>query len=65
MSLKSKGHWNVPKEIKNNDILGYILNSRNIEDSKSFLHPLLENIPDSRNLFDSKWAAELIIESRK
>jgi len=63
MSLKSKGHWNVPKEIKNNDILGYILNSRNIEDSKSFLHPLLENIPDSRNLFDSKWAAELIIES--
>jgi len=63
MSLKSRGEWNLPKEKKINDILEYILKSREIKDSEHFLSPSLEEIPDSSSLFDSMSAAKLIIES--
>jgi len=63
MSLKSRGEWNLPKEKKINDILEYIIKSREIKDSEHFLSPSLEEIPDSSSLFDSMSAAKLIIES--
>lgn len=63
MSLKSRGEWNLPKEKKINDILEYILKSREIKDLEHFLSPSLEEIPDSSSLFDSMSAAKLIIES--
>lgn len=63
MSLKSRGEWNLPKEKKINDILEYILKSREIKDSEHFLSPSLDDIPDPSSLFDSMSAARLIIES--
>ncbi|HPR91991.1 MAG TPA: DHH family phosphoesterase, partial [Candidatus Dojkabacteria bacterium] len=63
MSLKSRGEWNLPKEKKINDILEYILKSREIKDSEHFLSPSLDDIPDPSSLFDSMSAAKLIIES--
>lgn len=63
MSLKSRGEWNLPKKKKINDILEYILKSREIKDSEHFLSPSLDDIPDPRSLFDSMSAAKLIIES--
>lgn len=63
MSLKSRGEWNLPKKKKINDILEYILKSREIKDSEHFLSPSLDDIPDSSSLFDSMSAAKLIIES--
>ena len=63
MSLKSRGEWNFPKKKKINDILEYILKSREIKNSEHFLSPSLDDIPDSSSLFDSMSAARLIIES--
>ena len=63
MSLKSRGEWNLPKKKKINDILEYILKSREIKNSEHFLSPSLDDIPDSSSLFDSMSAAKLIIES--
>jgi len=63
MSLKSRGEWNLPKEKKINDILEYILKSREIKDLEHFLSPSLDDIPDPSSLFDSMSAAKLIIES--
>lgn len=63
MSLKSRGEWNLPKEKKINDILEYILKSREIKNSEHFLSPSLDDIPDPSSLFDSMSAARLIIES--
>lgn len=63
MSLKSRGEWNLPKKKKINDILEYILKSREIKDSEHFLSPSLDDIPDPSSLFDSMSAARLIIES--
>jgi len=63
MSLKSRGEWNLPKKKKINDILEYILKSREIKDSEHFLSPSLDDIPDPSSLFDSMSAAKLIIES--
>lgn len=63
MSLKSRGEWNLPKKKKINDILEYILKSREIKNSEQFLSPSLDDIPDPSSLFDSMSAAKLIIES--
>lgn len=63
MSLKSRGEWNLPKKKKINDILEYILKSREIKNSEHFLSPSLDDIPDPSSLFDSMSAAKLIIES--
>ncbi len=51
------------KKKKINDILEYILKSREIKNSEHFLSPSLDDIPDSSSLFDSMSAAKLIIES--
>ncbi|MGI6484297.1 MAG: single-stranded-DNA-specific exonuclease RecJ [Candidatus Dojkabacteria bacterium] len=63
MSLKSKGEWNFPKEKISDDIIKYLLEKREIEDSEGYLQPSLEDIPDSGKLYNSKRAAKEILES--
>ncbi len=63
MSLKSKGEWNFPEEKINDDIIKYLLEKREIKDIDRYLQPSLKDIPDSGKLYDSKRAAEEILES--
>lgn len=64
MSLKSKSNWILPKKKISKDIVGYILESRGI-DKKSFLEGSLKDIPSFEKLYDSKKAAQKILESIK
>ena len=61
MSLKSKSNWLLPKKKISNDIVKYILKSRDI-DEKSFLEASLEDIPSFDKLYDSKRAAKKIVK---
>ena len=64
MSLRSESNWILPKEKINEDIIGYILKSREI-DRKSFLESTLKDIPSFKQLFDSKRAAKVIVSAVK
>lgn len=62
MSLKSKSNWNIPEKIKNEEIVNYLLEKREIEYTDTFLNPQLEEIPNYDLLYDTKKAAEKILE---
>ena len=64
MSLKSKSNWILPKKKISNDIVKYILKSRDI-DEKTFLKASLMDIPSFDKLFDSKRAAKEIVKCVK
>ncbi len=66
MSLKSKKKWMWPEnKVALEDISATILKLRKIENIEKFLNPKLENIPDYKNLYGAKKAAEKIVEAIK
>ncbi len=65
MSLESKSNWNIPKKIKEEKIVEFLLKSRGIKDEESFLSPSLNSIPDYTHLYNSIEAAKKIVEAVK
>lgn len=65
MSLQSESNWLVPEKYEGNNIVDYLLHSRGIDDFQGFLYPELNNIPNYEHLYNSKAAAEKIIEAVK
>lgn len=63
MSLKSRGEWNFPKGKTKESIVRYLLKKREIEDVNGYLHPALNDVPDSSKLYNSKKAAKEILDS--
>ncbi|PKN02711.1 single-stranded-DNA-specific exonuclease RecJ [Candidatus Dojkabacteria bacterium HGW-Dojkabacteria-1] len=65
MTLKSKSNWILPEKIEIDDLISFLLKTRNIEDEENFLNPSLESIPLFEYLHDSKLAAKEIVEAVK
>lgn len=65
MTLKSKSNWILPEKIEIEDLISFLLKSRNIENEKEFLSPSLESIPSFEYLHDCKLAAKEIVEAVK
>jgi len=64
MTLKSSSNWILPKEKISENIVEYILNSRDI-DKEEFLGNSLKDVPSFEKLFDSKKAAKVIVKAVK
>lgn len=62
MSLETKSNWNIPKKLKNEDLVKYLLKKRDIKDVNNFLNPTLENIPSYAKLYNAKKAAKKILK---
>ena len=62
MSLETKSNWNIPKKLKNEDLVKYLLKKRDIKDAENFLSPSLENIPSYEKLYNAKKAAKKILK---
>jgi len=65
MTLKSKSSWILPEKIKIENLISFLLKSRNIENEEEFLSPSLESIPSFECLHDCKLAAQEIVEAVK
>jgi len=65
MSLETKSNWNIPKKLKNDDLVKYLLKKRGIKDAENFLNPSLENIPSYEKLYNTKKAAKRILKCIK
>jgi len=64
MSLRSSSNWIFPKEKITENIVEYVLKSREIN-SQEFLNSTLKDIPSFKKLFDCKSASKLILKSIK
>lgn len=62
MSLETKSNWNIPKKLKNEDLVKYLLEKRELKDTENFLNPSLENIPSYEKLYNAKKAAKKILK---
>jgi len=65
MSLETKSNWNIPEKLKNEDLVKYLLEKRDIKDAENFLNPTLENIPSYDKLYNTKKAAKQILKCIK
>ena len=64
MTLKSSSNWVLPSEKVHENISEYILKKRGL-DIKQFLNSSLKDIPSFEKLFDSKSAAQQILQAIK
>ena len=64
MSLKSNREWVLPKE-KTKDVVEQILKERGIKEKEKFLNPKIEDIPNHKELHDSKSGANKILDHIK
>src|SRR5690606_24640620 len=65
MTLKSKSKWILPERVDGSDLIEFLLKTRDISDTKSFLNPSLKNIPSFEKMYDSKRAAKEILQAVK
>lgn len=65
MSLETKSNWNIPKKLKKENLVEYLLKKRDIKNTESFLNPSLEDIPSYDKLYNAKKAAKKILKCIK
>ncbi len=65
MSLETKSNWNIPKKLKKENLVEYLLKKRDIKNTESFLNPSLEDIPGYEKLYNAKKAAKKILKCIK
>ena len=65
MTIKSESNWILPKKTNIEDLIPFLLKKRGIKDIDSFLTPTLQSVPSFEKLYDSKKAAEEILEAVK